>query len=260
MEAELNNIAVWRDGSFVRDYAGSELEPAEEIILREHREELGGSVLELGCGAGRLTGHLIELGGEVHGLDISAAMVDYCRAHLPGGTFSEGDLRDLSGFPDLSRDAIVATSNVLDVLEEEDRLAVLREVRRVLRPGGLLMMSSHNREAIPTVRSPWDIRARNPIRMAGKLVLAPWRARNHRRLKRLERQEAGYALVNDSAHGFTLVHYYIFPEAQRSQFLQAGLEPIQTIRSDGGILTASDRAPDCTEIHYLARRPAAEPV
>ncbi len=251
-------MSVWRDGSFVRDYASSELVPAEQRILSGHGEEFGGRVLELGCGAGRLTGHLIQLGGNVHGLDISPAMVDYCRAHYPGATFTVGDLRELSAFADGSRDAIVATSNVLDVLEDEDRRRVLGEVRRILRPGGLLAMSSHNREVIPTLKKPWDIRARDPLRMAGRLALAPSRMRNRRRLRPLERSEADYALANDSAHNFTLVHYYITPDAQRRQLAQAGLQPIETLRSDGGVLEESDRAPDCSEVHYLARRPAGD--
>ncbi len=254
-----HNTSVWRDGDFVSDYSSRQLRGAETALIGMHRDLLQGRVLELGCGAGRLSGHLIELGGQFHGIDLSPAMVDYCRAHYPGATFDTGDLRDLSPFPDESLDAVVATNNVLDVLDDAERREVLRDIRRILRPGGILSMSSHNREAIGSLRSPWDIRgARNAVRMAGKIALVPMRVYNRRKVIHLQRFEDDYALVNDDAHNFKLVHYYIAPGAQRRQLADAGFEVLETRRSDGAEMADDDLAQDCVEVHYVARRPGTD--
>ncbi len=254
-----HNTSVWRDGDFVSDYASRQLRGAETALIGVHRDLLQGRVLELGCGAGRLSGHLIALGGEFHGIDLSSAMVDYCRANYPGGSFAARDLRDLSPFEDASLDAVVATNNVLDVLEDAERREVLREILRILRPGGILSMSSHNREAIGSLRGPWDIRgARNAVRMAGKIALVPMRVYNRHRVIHLQRFEDDYALVNDDAHNFKLVHYYVAPGAQRRQLAEAGFEVLETRRSDGAEMAEDDLAQDCVEVHYVARRPGSD--
>src|SRR5437868_1444323 len=87
---------VWGDGVHVSAFASRELRPVEVTLLVRYRDELRGRVLELGCGAGRLTGYVVDLAETAVGLDVSPAMVDYCRAHYPEGRFEVGDLRDLS--------------------------------------------------------------------------------------------------------------------------------------------------------------------
>jgi SAM-dependent methyltransferase len=256
--AESHNLSVWRDGNFVKHYVSRSLRPAEKMLVSEYRDSLSGSVLELGCGAGRLTGHLIEIGGSVHGIDLSPAMVGYCREHYPSGSFSVGDLRDLSGQEAQSLDAIVATNNVLDILDDAARRSVLREIRRLLVPGGLLWMSSHNRDAIASLKGPGDIRGRNPVRSAGKLALMPWRVYNRRRLLPLQRFEPGYAIVNDDAHNFRLLHYYISPASQARQLDEEGFALLACRCSDGREISSGDVVTDCVEVHYLARRPAAD--
>lgn len=167
------------------------------------------------------------------------------------------DLRDLSDFETGSLDAVAATANVLDVLDDAERRRVLQEIRRVLRPEGLLWMSSHNRALLPNIRRPTDVRARSVVRMAGKLVLMPWRVRNHRRLLPFQRFERDYAVVNDEAHHFRLLHYYISPDAQERQLGEEGFEFVECMDSEGRTLSPGDGAADCAELHYVARRPSA---
>jgi SAM-dependent methyltransferase len=251
------NVSMWTRGDLVKHYRGRVLLPAETTILARYREHFKGDVLELGCGAGRLTGHLIGLGGNVQGIDVSPAMVAYCRETYPGGTFSVRDLRELSDFDTESLDAAAATANVLDVLDDSERRRVLREIKRVLRPGGLLWMSSHNRALLPNIRRPTDVRARSIIRVAGKLALMPLRVRNHRRLLRFQRFERDYAVVNDEAHHFRLLHYYISHDAQERQLGEEGFEFVECMDSEGRTLSPEESASDCAELHYVARRPPA---
>jgi SAM-dependent methyltransferase len=247
------NEEVWARGEFVENYARRQLRPVEEVMLERYREALVGRVLELGSGAGRLTGHLIELGGDVHGLDLAPAMVAYCRETYPGGTFSVGDLRDLSGFDDGSLDAVVGTFNVIDVLSDAERRRVFGEIRRVLAHGGLFVVSSHNRGYVPRTSVAMRVLSggtRRPWRSARGL---PLRLRNRRKFRPLEREEPGYALVNDEAHDFAVLHYYILRDAQRQQLAEEGFEMIECLDLDGDAVPEGAAAAHCSELHYIAR-------
>lgn len=103
----------------------------------------GRDVLDAGCGSGPLSAWLVAHGARVTGFDTSPRMVELARARaLPGAAFSVGDLgAPLTQLADDSFDAIVA-SLVLHYLH--DWVAPLRELRRVLRPGGALVCSTHH--------------------------------------------------------------------------------------------------------------------
>jgi SAM-dependent methyltransferase len=248
------NAEFWERGDCVEFYASRELRPVETVILDRYREALVGRVLELGCGAGRLTGHLSELAQAMHGVDLSPAMVAYCRRTYPQATFSEGDLRDLSRFDSGSFDAVVAPFNVLDVLADPERGGVFEEIRRLLVAEGLVIMSSHNMGYAPrvntTVRA-WVGSPRHPLQSVRRL---PRRLRNRRRLRLLERAEKGYAIRNDEAHDFAVLHYYITRDAQDRQFAEHGFELVECLELDGRLVEAGDTAPHCSELHYVARR------
>jgi len=64
----LTNDALWRRTDLVERYATRDLRPVEVMLLIRYREALSGRVLELGCGAGRVTGYLAELASHAHGL------------------------------------------------------------------------------------------------------------------------------------------------------------------------------------------------
>ncbi len=248
---------MWSRGRYVRQYAHRRLAPVEVLALVEHREDLAGRVLELGCGAGRVTGYLVELASEVHALDLSEAMLAEARRRYPGGHFARGDMRDLSAHADASVDAVVAANNLIDVLGDGERQAALREWRRVLRPGGLLLLSSHNRAHLPHLAGPARVRTSDPLRFAYDLAWVPVRVRRHRRLSPLERRTEEYAIVSDGSHNFTLVHYYVAAEEMRRQLVQAGFEVLSVRDLDGRPLGPGEEAPDSSELHYAARRAAA---
>jgi SAM-dependent methyltransferase len=247
------NTARWTRGSFTGEYATRVLRPVEVLLLIRHRDELVGRVLELGCGAGRITGYVTALGGEVTGLDVSPQMIAEARRRYPKGTFVEGDMADLSQFADGSLDVVIAGFNVLDVFDDERRRQTLRAVHRVLAAGGLLIMSSHNRGYLPRVVGPGHLRRSDPLRFAADLMRAPGRIGRHRRLMALERDEPGYAIVSDGSHGFTLAHYFITPESQFRQLEEEGFGPLSCEDLDGAEVGDGYLAPACPEIHYVAR-------
>lgn len=97
----------------------------------------GGSVLDVGCGPGRITGHLAGLGLDVAGVDLSPAMVAVALERLPGLSFGVGSLEALD-VPDGSVAAVCAWYSLIHTPPERLPAAVA-ELARVLTPGGQLV-------------------------------------------------------------------------------------------------------------------------
>ena len=252
------NTYFYEDTDLVAAYERSAVRPVEGMLLRRYRDDgLSGRVLEIGCGSGRLIRPLLEIAAEVHGIDISAAMVGHCRSRFAGGHFERRDMRETATHPAAPFDALIASFNVLDALGEEDRRRTLAGFHRVIVPGGLLIMSSHNRAfnvpgPIGEVVS--QARARSFRGVATGITHLPRRLSNHRRLQRAEFERPGYAIRNDGAHDFALLHYYILRDDQESQLTEHGFELLECLDLDGEPVTRGARAADCPELHYVARR------
>lgn len=96
----------------------------------------GLSVADVGCGTGRVTAHLHELGLgiDVFGIDLSPQMLVVARREHPGLRFEEGSMLAL-GLPDASLGGLLAWYSTIHVPDEE-LPGVFAEFRRVLAPGG----------------------------------------------------------------------------------------------------------------------------
>jgi cyclopropane fatty-acyl-phospholipid synthase-like methyltransferase len=97
-------------------------------------------VLEIGCGAGRLTRALARLFGEVHAVDVSGEMVTRARAAL--AEFSHAHIYqnngcDLSVVPPLEFDFAYSAIVFQHIPSREIIESYVREVHRLLRPGAL---------------------------------------------------------------------------------------------------------------------------
>jgi SAM-dependent methyltransferase len=256
-QAQLNT-ARWSKADLIEDYANRRLRPAEAALIDRYRTSLAGRVLELGCGAGRLTGHLSEISPDVHGIDLSPAMVAYCRQTYPRASFAVGDLRDLCGFPAGAYDAVLAPFNVLDVLGDAERRRVLSEIGDLMAADGVLIMSSHNRayaeRPLTRVRLWIRLWCGSPRRPLSSLRNLPVRFANRRRLRKLQCVEDGYSTVNDEAHDFSILHYYITRDAQEDQLADLGFRLVECLDLNAGDVERGESASHCSELHYVVRR------
>lgn len=104
------------------------------------------NVLEWGCGPGRLIRHMPALlasrNNALTGSDYNSESIEWCRQHLAGIEFVVNELNPPLPFPDETFDAIY-TFSVFTHLSESVQLAWARELHRVLRPGGLLLCTTH---------------------------------------------------------------------------------------------------------------------
>ncbi len=248
------NGRLYRQANLVRGYTATKLYPSEATAFVRYRDDfVGQRVLDLGCGAGRLATYLRPLTDHYSGVDVSPHMVDYCRRTFPGLEFHQADMRELTPIGDAYCQAVLAISNLFDAVSHADRLRTLSEARRVLKPDGLLVFSTHNRNHDQAGTGPQLEFHRNPLTQARLFADFLQASLNHRRYKLRERSEPDYALINDSGNNYQNLHYYIARDVQAQQLEQAGFQLLECLDPLGGTLGPSDDDSLCPSILYIAR-------
>tara|TARA_B110000037_G_C16923198_1_gene425307 strand:+ start:24 stop:755 length:732 start_codon:yes stop_codon:yes gene_type:complete len=124
-----------------------------EEILFEHYIKRSDRILDLGCGAGRVAMGLAQSGYlDVVGADLAEGMIEEAReiaAFLDlDVTFRREDATDLSS-AEASFDAVVfAFNGLMQIPGRSNRLQAMREVRRVLEPGGVFVFTCLDRDSL----------------------------------------------------------------------------------------------------------------
>lgn len=114
----------------------------QELLTRfASMTEGRGRVCDMGCGPGQVARFLREAGADAFGLDLSPGMIEQARRLNPGMKFREGNLLAL----DLEEGSLAGVTAFYAIvnLPAELRPQAFREVWRVLRPGGLLLLAFH---------------------------------------------------------------------------------------------------------------------
>lgn len=145
MTYEESDHPIWHRNDVVKHYDQRfhKLFEAEIFIFNKYlNNEM--QVLDLACGAGRVSQYLRNKVKYIKGIDISSEMVEAYKKNVPGIDVECSSLLDLTE-EDESYDAILIPYNSLDyILPEKSRNMVLRKIHRILRPNGLLIFSGHN--------------------------------------------------------------------------------------------------------------------
>lgn len=116
-------------------------------------------ILDWGCGSGRVARHLAKCvdPARVYGCDIDPEAIRWARANIPGPRFDTVPPTPPTAYDPGSFDAVYGIS-VMTHLDEETQLAWLAELRRVTRPGAVLLLSVLG-EAMRESRMPSQLRA-----------------------------------------------------------------------------------------------------
>jgi SAM-dependent methyltransferase len=100
------------------------------------------SMLDFGCGCGRVVRHWAGLPTRLVGSDYNAPLIAWCRANLPFAHFHQNELEPPLRYEDGEFDVVYALS-VFTHLPEDLQQRWLQELARVLRPGGHLLLTLH---------------------------------------------------------------------------------------------------------------------
>jgi SAM-dependent methyltransferase len=117
------------------------------------------SILDFGCGCGRMLLWMEELGRKraLHGTDIDAEAIEWCREHVPHAGVTVNDAAPPLRYPDGAFD-LVFSHSVFTHVDEPRQDAWLTELQRVTSPGGFLVLSTHGEVALGN--DVWQIRER----------------------------------------------------------------------------------------------------
>lgn len=227
----IRNEEVYRLAAVAAGYARqSDLKPPEETILHLMLPNLPRArMLDLGVGGGRTTLHFAKWVREYVGTDYSESMIIECRQRFSTYpdhiSFAVCDARSMEMFASGSFDFILFSFNGIDYVDHADRLKILKEIRRVGKPGGWFCFSSHNLNSFAQLfqlRRMLSLNPRFAVRTIKRLRLRllNWRVRIGTVIR------SPYMTINDGAHGRQLLTYYIWPEEQLAQ-LNADFTDVQ---------------------------------
>ena len=132
----------WTDEEF---YASGERAVAEQILndminICQGLDPKQMRVIEIGCGAGRITRALANVFGEVHGVDVSAEMIAQAQRAVsdrPNAHVYQNNGKDLTVLPPGPYDFAFSTIVFQHIPSREVIYSYVREVNRLLRPGAL---------------------------------------------------------------------------------------------------------------------------
>ena len=135
---------VYEDQARADAYAGLEFPGTYYLafrdlpaIIREHVR--GSKALDFGCGAGRSTRFLSELGFETVGVDISEPMLARARERDPRGDYRLVPEGDLGGLARNAWDLVLAAFTFDNVPTRERRVALFRSLKQLLTPHGRIL-------------------------------------------------------------------------------------------------------------------------
>ncbi len=155
--------------------------PLDRHLLNRFAEAMRGRglVADLGCGPGHVARYLHDQGVEMLGVDLSPAMIRFARERNPEMEFCVGDMRALD-LRDGALAGIVAFYSLIHIAPEEHP-RTLGEFRRVLVPGGLLLLGFHVGTEVTHLDELWgrkvrlDFRFFQPADVAARLAEAGFR-------------------------------------------------------------------------------------
>ena len=249
----MSNKDTYESCDVVRCYSMAEnLQKPEQNILTSFGDKIKNmKMLDIGVGGGRTTIYFAKLAKEYVGIDYSDHMIEACKKRFSGEgniSFKLADVRELRDFKDNDFDLVLFSFNGLDYINHQDRIKALKEIKRVLKKGGVFVFSSHNLNCINKV---YSIKFyKNPITLIRRIMTICFLLLLNGCPKRL--QEMEWAIINDGAHRFRLKTYYITPAFQIQQLKNTGFEDIQLFSLDSGeeIKDSNLRKVNDTWIYY----------
>lgn len=247
------NRKTYAKGKVLDYYDGlNELFPAEKVLFEQLSSKIeNGKILDIGVGGGRTTEYLLPRAAEYTGLDYVPEFIERVKKKYQTGNFISGDARDLKAFSDEIFDFVLFSYNGIDAVSHDDRLRILNEIKRVLKKGGVLMFSSHNRDYRHFRKPYWLTESKLKFPFVKNLLSYVFFLPRHLRMRNQEVFNDEYAIVNDHDHRFSLLVYYVNVDRQIKQLKDIGMSDTKAYNAKGDQVSADE---DSFWIYYLATK------
>lgn len=247
------NVIKLREGDWI--------DRAERLVINEIADEFRAQpILDIGVGTGRTAWLLRLLSADYVAVDSSPEMVDTCRREYPGLDVRVADARDLSSFESHRFQLVFFSYNGIDILGHEDRVRVLGEIHRILKPGGLFLYSTSNKNGGLYQARPWQAVGRvGAYCIARFLLRLPsslpryWRTyKNWWQKRRFAEDHGAWAICTARPYEFGLVIHWTRPSTEEKALRSAGFGHCD-FRSNNGI-PIQDDSTTCNYFYVMARK------
>lgn len=131
--------------------------PVHQRLLKAYvlaPQFVSGKLLEVGCGEGRGINWLLPAITHYSAIDKIAPVIEELKKKYPQGVFHSSNIPPLSVFDDNSFDSVVSFQ-VIEHIKDDNLF--LKEIHRVLKPGGIALLTTPNRP-LSLSRNPWHVR------------------------------------------------------------------------------------------------------
>ena len=218
---------IAEDFSRTRSFVWEELKPLSQHTIP------GDKVLDLGCGNGRLLQIFEGQNIEYLGVDNSEKLIEIAKEEHPQHKFQVADALNLP-FPDNSFDKIYSIAVLHHIPSTEFRLQFLKEAKRVLKPGGFLIITAWN---LWQRKTAWKLLIKNIIlKILGK--------------SKLDFRDIFYPWKDSSKKIISQRYFHLFTKKELKElFKKAGFEIKET-----GILKKRRKEEKWTNIYIIAAK------
>jgi SAM-dependent methyltransferase len=252
--ADTINKVAYRKQSVVRWYSELDLiNKAEVAVLQKLYPSIkDGKLLDIGIGGGRTTKHLLDnISKNYLGIDYTFALAEVTKRKFPSATIVCADARALPSGDEVF-DFALFSLNGIDYMDHQGRVSTLKEVLRILKPGGFYLFSTHNRDYKNYGKFDGTLHESLSLSQLKSYVYTLLHWPRHLVMRKHEVSTDEYAIINDNAHGYSLLTYYITVAEQIKQLEAAGFLQIEAYDMEGHRVNAGY---DFPWSYYLARKP-----
>lgn len=232
----MTNKNTYQSQKIVKRYTSlDKLFKPERTILKIFKNKLiNMRMLDIGVGGGRTTYYFAPLVKEYLGIDYSEQMINACKKRFSNYSnkisFKLCDVRSMRILKDNYFDFILVSSNGLDYISHNDRIKALKEIKRVGKKGGYFFFSTHNLLSIDKLL---QIKlSLNPIDASRNIVRYLLLKILNKNFSKSKKEK--YTLINDGAHQFRLLTYYINPKEQIKQLNNLQFKNIRVFSPETG--------------------------